>query len=154
MPEVVWQKAEYIRQAGNVAVHGNKHTCAGARIECGARAGASLLLGGSHLSAEGGGKPSTGRPIDESLVSKLEPGVTPASVEELETHKSELDAAEDARKELEGELEALHERLAAIKAENETIPETRDWNEDTTRRLIIDLALQRAGWPLDQERRP
>ena len=24
VPEVVWQKAEYIRQAGNVAVHGNK----------------------------------------------------------------------------------------------------------------------------------
>ena len=24
VPKVVWQKAEYIRQAGNVAVHGNK----------------------------------------------------------------------------------------------------------------------------------
>ena len=48
-------------------------------------------------------------------------------------------------------MEALRERLAAIKAENETVPETRDWNESTTRRLIIDLALQRAGWPLDQE---
>ena len=24
MPDVVWRKAEYIRQAGNVAVHGNK----------------------------------------------------------------------------------------------------------------------------------
>ena len=48
-------------------------------------------------------------------------------------------------------MEALRERFAAIKAENETVPETRDWNENTTRRLIIDLALQRAGWPLDQE---
>ena len=37
------------------------------------------------------------------------------------------------------------------RAENETVPETRDWNENTTRGLIIDLALQRAGWPLDQE---
>ena len=62
-----------------------------------------------------------------------------------------LDAAEDARKEVEGELEALRDRFGAIKAENETVPETRDWNESTTRRLIIDLALQRAGWPLDQE---
>ena len=35
--------------------------------------------------------------------------------------------------------------------ENETVPETHDWDESTTRRLIIDLALQRAGWPLDQE---
>ena len=48
-------------------------------------------------------------------------------------------------------MEALRERLAAIKAENETVPETRNWNESKTRRLIIDLALQRAGWPLDRE---
>ena len=33
VPEVVWQKAEYIRQAGNVAVHGNRDTCAGAGVE-------------------------------------------------------------------------------------------------------------------------
>ena len=46
---------------------------------------------------------------------------------------------------------ALRERLAAIKAENETVPETHDWNEDATRRLIIDLALQRAGWPLEHK---
>ena len=75
----------------------------------------------------------------------------PASVEELDSLKSQPDAADDARKEIEGELETLRERLAAIKAENETVPETRDWNENTTRRLIIDLALQRAGWPLDRE---
>ena len=52
---------------------------------------------------------------------------------------------------IESELEALRERLAAIKAENEGVPETHDWNEDETRKLIIDLALERAGWPLDQK---
>nr|ABZ09826.1 putative type I restriction enzyme R protein N-terminal domain [uncultured marine microorganism HF4000_APKG8L7] len=46
----------------------------------------------------------------------------------------------------------MHEQLAAIKAENEAVPETHDWNEDKTRKLIIDLALRRAGWPLDQPR--
>ena len=95
-----------------------------------------------------------GKTFDESLVPTREPGAAPASVEELDTLKRDLDAAEEARKEVEGELEALRERLAAIKAENEAVPETRDWNESTTRRLIIDLALQRAGWPLDQEARP
>ena len=45
----------------------------------------------------------------------------------------------------------MRERLAAIKAENEAVPDTHDWNEDKTRKLIIDLALQRAGWALDQE---
>ena len=52
------------------------------------------------------------------------------------------------------ELDALREQLAAIKAENEAVPETHDWNEAETRRLLIDLALQRAGWPLDQRARP
>ena len=46
--------------------------------------------------------------------------------------------------------DAMRSLRAAIKAENEAVPETHDWNEDKTRRLIIDLALQRAGWPLDQ----
>ena len=33
--------------------------------------------------------------------------------------------------------------VAAIKAENEGVPETHDWNEDKTRKLIIDLDLER-----------
>ena len=69
----------------------------------------------------------------------------------MERLKAQRDAAEEARKEIESELEALRERLAAIKAENEAVPETHDWNEDMTRKLIIDLDLERAGWPLDRE---
>ena len=81
----------------------------------------------------------------------MEPAPTPASVQELETLKAQRDAAAEARKEIESELEALRERLAAIKAENEGVHETHDWNEDKTRTLIIDLDLERAGWPLDRE---
>ena len=66
--------------------------------------------------------------------------------------KAQRDAAAEARKEIESELEAVRERLAAIKAENESVHETHDWDEDKTRTLIIDLDLERAGWPLD--RRP
>ena len=61
-------------------------------------------------------------------------------------------AAEEARKEVESELAAARERLAGIKAENDAVPETHDWNEAKTRALLIDVALQRAGWPLDQPR--
>ena len=81
----------------------------------------------------------------------MEPAITPASVQELEALKAQQDAAAEARKEIESELEALRERLAAIKAENEGVPETHDWNENKTRTLIIDLDLERAGWPLDRE---
>ena len=81
-----------------------------------------------------------GKTFDESLVPKMQPKTTPASIEELDVLKAQRDAAEEARKEVESELEELRERLAAIKAENEAVPDTHDWNEDKTRKLIIDLA--------------
>ena len=150
VPEVVWQKAEYIRQAGNVAVHGNRTPAPEQALNV-VRELAHVLYWAGRTYLRKGAESLQGKTFDESLVPTPEPGAAPASVEELDALKRRLDAAEDARKEIEGELEALRERLAAIKAENETVPETRDWNESTTRRLIIDLALQRAGWPLDRE---
>ena len=150
VPEVVWQKAEYVRQAGNVAVHGNKTPAPEHALNV-VRELAHVLYWAGRTYLRKGAESLQGKTFDESLVPTGEPGAAPASVEELDALKRDLDAAEDARKDVEGELEALRERLAAIKAENETVPETRDWNESTTRRLIIDLALQRAGWPLDQE---
>ena len=149
-PEVVWQKAEYIRQAGNVAVHGNKTPTPEHALNV-VRELAHVLYWAGRTYLRKGAESLHGKTFDESLVPTTEPGAAPASVEELDALKRRLDAAEDARKDIEGELEALRERLAAIKAENESVPETRDWNESATRRLIIDLALQRAGWPLDQE---
>ena len=92
-----------------------------------------------------------GKTFDESLVPRVEPVTTPVSVEELEALKAQRDADAETRKEIESALEALRERLAAIKAENEGVAETHDWNEDKTRTLIIDLDLERAGWPLDRE---
>ena len=150
VPEVVWQKAEYIRQAGNVAVHGNKAPAPEHALNV-VRELAHVLYWAGRTYLRKGAESLHGKTFDEFLVPTREPGAAPASVEELDALKRRLDAAEDARKEVEGELEALRERLAAIKAQNETVPETRDWNESTTRRLIIDLALQRAGWPLDRE---
>ena len=150
VPEVVWRKAEYIRQAGNVAVHGNRTPTPEQALNV-VRELAHVLYWAGRTYLRKGAENLQGKTYDESLVPAPEPGAAPAGVEELDTLKRQLDAADDARKEVEAELEALRERLATIKAENETVPETRDWNEGTTRRLIIDLALQRAGWPLDRE---
>ena len=92
-----------------------------------------------------------GKTFDESLVPNVDPATTPASVQALEALKTQRDAAAEAHKEIESELEAVRERLAAIKAENGGVPETHDWNEAKTRTLIIDLDLERAGWPLDRD---
>ena len=149
VPEVVWQKAEYVRQAGNVAVHGNRTPAPEHALNV-VRELAHVLYWAGRTYLRKGAESLRGKTFDESLVPTPESGAAPASVEELDALKRQLDVADEARKEVEGELEALRERLAAIKAENETVPETRDWNESKTRRLIIDLALQRAGWPLDR----
>ena len=150
VPEVVWRKAEYIRQAGNAAVHGNRTPAPEQALNV-VRELAHVLYWAGRTYLRRGAESLHGKTFDESLVPTQERTAAPASVEELDALKRRLDAAEDARKEVEGELEALRERLAAIKAENEAVAETRDWNESATRRLIIDLALQRAGWPLDRE---
>ena len=150
VPEVVWRKAEYVRQAGNVAVHGNKTPAPEHALNV-VRELAHVLYWAGRTYLRKGAESLQGKTFDESLVPTAEPGATPASVAELDALKRNLDAAEDARKEIEGELEALRERLAAIKAENEAVPETHDWSESTTRRLIIDLALQRAGWSVGRQ---
>ena len=120
---------------------GPRQQVASTREGAGCRAGAFHVLywtGRTYLRK--GAESLQGKTFDESLVPKVEPAAAPASVGELETLKAERDAAEASRKEIESELEALRERLAAIKAENEGVPETHDWNEDKTRKLIIDLA--------------
>ena len=150
VPEVVWQKAEYIRQAGNVAVHGIKPPTPEKALDV-VRELCHVLYWAGRTYLRKGAESLQGKTFDESLVPKVEPATTPASVQELEALKAQRDAAAEARKEIESELEALRERLAAIKAENEGVPETHDWNEDKTRTLIIDLALERAGWLLDRK---
>ena len=148
MPKVVWQKAEYIRQAGNVAVHGNKSPAPEQALDV-VRELYHVLYWTGRTYLRKGAESLQGKTFDESLVPNVEPATTPASVQALEALKAQRDAAAEARKEIESELEALRERLAAIKAENGGVPETHDWNEDKTRTLIIDLDLERAGWPLD-----
>jgi type I restriction enzyme, R subunit len=151
VPKVVLLKAEYIRKAGNAAVHGN-HAPDSERALNMVRQLADVLYWAGRTYLRKGAESLQGKTFDETLVPRGNPGGSLATLEALEALKVERDAADEARRELEDELEALRERLAAIKAENEAVPDTRDWNEDQTRRLLIDFDLQRAGWQLDQAR--
>lgn len=148
MPDVVWQKAEYIRQAGNVAVHGNKTPTPEKALDV-VRELFHLVYWAGRTYLRKGAERLEGKTFDDALVPTGQQGSRQESIEALEAMKAERDAADEALKEVEGELEKLREELAGIKAENEAVPETHDWNEDKTRKLIIDLALQRAGWALD-----
>ena len=150
VPNVVWQKAEFVRQAGNVAVHGNKSPAPERALDV-LRELYHVLYWTGRTYLRKGAESLRGTTFDESLIPRVEPVTTPASLQELEALKAQRDAATAARKEIESELEALRERLAAIKGENDGVNETHDWHEDKTRRLIIDPDLKRAGWSLDRE---
>ena len=150
VPEVVFRKAEFIRDAGNIAVHGKKTPTPERALDI-VRELYHVLYWAGRTYLRKGAENLKGKNFDESLVPKTGLAATPASLKELEALKVKWDAAEKLREELEDELKQLREELAAIKAENEAVPDTHDWNEDKTRKLLIDLALQRAGWALDQD---
>ena len=150
VPEAVWQKAEYVRQAGNVAVHGNKTPTPEHALNV-VRELAHVCYWAGRTYLRKGAENLQGMIFDESLVPAAEPVVAPTGVEDLLGLKRQLDTTDDARKEAEEEIAALQKRLAAIKAENDAVPDTHDWNESKTRALIIDLALECAGWSLDGE---
>ena len=147
--EAVWNKAEYIRNAGNLAVHGKNPPEPEKALDI-VRELSHLLYWAGRTYLRQGAESLKGKTYDESLIPRVDTA-PPASLQELEALRKQRDEAEEARREIESELEAVRERLAAIKAENEAVPDTHDWNEDKTRRLIIDLALERAGWRLDQK---
>jgi type I restriction enzyme R subunit len=149
VPEVVRQKAEYIRKAGNTAVHGNKTPEPETALDV-VRELSHLLYWTGRTYLRNGAESLKGKIYDESLIPRIDPTATPASLDALEALEAQRDAAEEVRRGVESELAALREKLAAIKEANEAIPETHDWNEDKTRKLLIDLALHRAGWTLDQ----
>lgn len=150
VPEVVWHKAEYVRQAGNTAVHGKKALPPEKALDV-VRELFHVLYWAGRTYLRKGAETLRGKTYDESLVPRVDLTATPATLGELEALKSKLDAIEEKRQEQESELEQLREELAVIKAENEAVPDTHDWNEEKTRRLLIDLALHRAGWPLDRK---
>ena len=151
MGEAVWQKADYIRDAGNVAVHRKSTPTADeARMIVEELFHVMYWAGRTYLRK--GAEDLRGKKYDESLIPNTETTVSPASIEALESLQTQLEEQEQQRQETDAELAALREKLATYKTENAAVPETHEYCEATTRTLIIDLALHRAGWPLDDER--
>lgn len=154
LPEAVWRKAEYIREDGNIAVHGKKTPKPETALQL-VRELAHVFYWAGRTYFPKGAEHLQGYSYDESLIPTDAAGMTPSSVAQLEELKQNLDAADTDKLALETELKAVQDELEAIKAANAAIPDTHDYDEATTRRLIIDLELNRAGWdlsgPHDQE---
>ena len=104
-----------------MAVHGNKSPAPEKALDV-VRELYHVLYWMGRTYLRKGAESLRGKTFDESLVPTVDPATTPASVQELQALKAQRDAAAEARKEIESELEAVRERLAAIKAENGVSP--------------------------------
>lgn len=75
-----------------------------------------------------------------------------ARQKQLEQEQAARLKTEADRAALEEEIKRLQAEVAEAKKANQAAPDTHDYNEEQTRDAFIDLLLNEAGWPLDQER--
>lgn len=66
--------------------------------------------------------------------------------EALEAEKADKETYKIKLAEREAEIEQLKAQVAAKKVEAETVPDTHDYSEAETRKLLIDVLLKEAGW--------
>ena len=92
VPQVVWEKAEFIRKAGNSAVHGKKMPAPEMALDI-VRELAHLLYWAGRTYLRHGAENLAGKTFDESLVPRLARAAAPASVEQLDAMQAQRDAA-------------------------------------------------------------
>ena len=75
-----------------------------------------------------------------------------ARAEALRAAEAARMASDEGRAALEAEIARLRDEIAAVRRANESVPDTHDYDEATTRDAFIDLLLHEAGWPLAEAR--
>ncbi len=95
--------------------------------------------------------------FDRTLVPQPQTASPDLSLQQLQDLEAQLSQAAEMRRiaearqqQTEQQLAALQSEIAALKQQNETVPDTHDYNEADTRRYLIDVLLKEAGWNLDQ----
>ena len=156
LPQAVFHKARAIHKVGNQAVHNPRPVQRPEALQ----AVRELHHICCWLARTYAPDPAVRIPgwQDALVPQPLQPGeVVPR--QELERLAAEL--AEHNRRALEeqqerdavdAELQQLRAELAGIRARAEAVPDTHEYSEADTRRLLIDVELRRAGWPLDHPR--
>jgi type I restriction enzyme R subunit len=151
------QKFDLIRKLGNAAVHSKKPVPKD-KAEVVLR---ELFHVMSWLTRTYGrdpaSKPNPGAQFDPALLPKPAAHAVARSVaqiaklnEELSAKDAALAAVTTSKGDLEAELTKVRAELAAIKAANQAVPDTHDYDEAATRTEFIDADLLESGWLLDQ----
>ena len=71
--------------------------------------------------------------------------------EEKRKQRDLLAEREKALESVNAELAEIRAKLAEAKAENQAEPDTHDYNEFETRKLLIDVQLREAGWTIGED---
>lgn len=74
-----------------------------------------------------------------------------ADAKALKDAEAAARASEEGRKTLEAELAQVRAEIKEVRKANTAVQDDHDYNEAATRDAFIDLLLNEAGWPLDQD---
>lgn len=151
-------KMDLIRRAGNRAVHHAAPVAPGDSLPVLGQLFQVLYWVARHYAREPADIPPPGVAFDVTSIPRPLPASVrlqrQAELQAQETRLAEQDGAlarERERNEtLEAELATLRTRVAAAKAANDARPDVHDYDEATTRDLLIDSLLAEAGWALDR----
>jgi type I restriction enzyme R subunit len=154
--EAVFTKARLIVKLGNQAVHSSapiKQYDALVAV----RELFHVCYWLAHTYARGE-RPAAGLAFDAASLPK-EGAQTKHTAEQLQKFQAQLSERDESlaslladKSALDEELKKLRAEVAAAKKEAASQPDTHDYSEAETRDYFIDLLLEEAGWPLDQER--
>ena len=158
VPEAIFQKARTIQKVGNQAVHSQRPIRQFDALQL-VKELQHILYWVARTYTRSGAAPLGSVEWDGKKVPR--PAITPAPVPQSELERLEKELAASKQQELkrQQELDALDENLKLLKqqlaearAANEEAADPHDYSEAETRTYLIDVDLQRAGWPLDQKR--
>jgi type I restriction enzyme, R subunit len=154
--QAVFNKAVYIKEIGNQAVHSGRTIQAS-----NAMTAVSELFHVAYWLARTYGrkaKPAPALAFDPKAVPKLVP-VPKQTLDHLQKLEADLRERDEKlsvllsdKSSLDAELVRLRAEVANAKKANAAAPDTHDYSEAQTRTNLIDLLLGEAGWPLADER--
>ncbi len=83
--------------------------------------------------------------------------INDSTLQQLQALKQRLSLADQMRqitaareKQTETQIATLKAEIAALKKQNQALPDSHNYNEEETRRYLIDVLLKEAGWNIEQ----
>lgn len=156
VPEQVFQKARVIQRVGNEAAHSRRSFTGHDGLQC--------VKELHHLCwwlvrTYAPDAPREGAAWQEARIPRPAAAAEVVPRSELETLAARLEQQsqqelerQQAHDALDAELQRVRAELAKVRSTMQALPDTHNYREAETREFLIDTALRRAGWPLDQER--